>query len=64
MCIHSSLGGHVGCLHLSANVSSAAVNIGLSPCLHLSWVYTPESGSAGSHGNSLQLAEETPNGPP
>ena len=52
--IHSSVDGHLGCFHVLAIVSSAAMNIGV----HVSfWIrafsgYMPRSGIAGSYGNS------------
>ena len=53
--IHSSVDGHLGCFHVLAIISSAAVNIGV----HVSfWTmffcgYMPRSGNAGSYGNSI-----------
>ena len=51
--IHSPLDGHLGCFHVLAIVSSAAMNIGV----HVSFGimvfsrYMPRSGIAGSYGN-------------
>ena len=52
--IHSSVGAHLGCLHVLAVVNSAAMNIGVHVTL---WIialseYVPRSGVAGSYGNS------------
>ena len=51
--IHSSVGGHAGCFHVLAIVSSAALNRGV----HVSFLIIvfsgclPRSGIAGSYGN-------------
>ena len=52
---HSSVDGHLGCLHVLAIVNSAAVNIGV----HVSFLtivlsgYMPWNGIARSYGNSI-----------
>ena len=53
--IHSSVGGHLGCFHVLAIVSSAAMN----NCIHVSFAvlvssgYMPRSGTAGSYGGFI-----------
>ena len=53
--IHSSVGGHLGCLYVPAIVNSAAMNLGV----HVSfWMmvfsgYSPRGGIAGSYGSSI-----------
>ena len=50
--IHSSVDGHIGCVHVLAIVNSAAVNIGVHVSFSV-WVssgYMPSSGIAGSYG--------------
>ena len=53
--IHSSVDGHLGCIHVPAIVNSAAMNTGV----HVSFGsmvifgYMPRSGIAGSYGNSI-----------
>ena len=55
--IHSSVDGHLGCLHILTILNSAAMNIGV----HVSfWIrvfifcgYVPRSRIAGSYGNSI-----------
>ena len=53
--IHSSVDGHLGCLHDLAIVSSAAVNIGVhvSFSVLVSSGYMPRSGIAGSYGGFI-----------
>ena len=51
--IHSSVDGHLGCFHVLAIVSSAAVNIGVHVSFGITVFsrYMPRSGIAGSYGN-------------
>ena len=55
--IHSSVGGHLGCFHVLAIVSSAAMNNGIhvSFSILVSSGYMPRSGIAGSFGVVLFL---------
>ena len=53
--IHSSVDGHLGCIHVLAIVNRAAVNIVVHDSF---WImvfsgYTPSSGIAGSYGSSI-----------
>ena len=53
--MHSSVDGHLGCLHDLAIVNSAAMNIGVhvSFSIMVFYGYMPSSGIAGSYGNSI-----------
>ena len=53
--IHSSAHGYLGCFHVLAIVSSAAMNIGMHVTLSvlISSVCMPSSGIAGSYGNLI-----------
>ena len=53
--IHSSVSGHLGCLHVLAIVSSAAMNDGIHMSLSIlvSSGYLPRSGIAGSYGGFI-----------
>ena len=53
--IHSSVDGHVGCFHVLALVSSAAMNNGIHVCLSIlvSSGYIPRSGISGSYGGFI-----------
>lgn len=48
--IHSSVDGHVGCVHLLSIVSNIAVNISVDARFHSSWAHA-RSGIARPHGN-------------
>ena len=54
-CIHSSVDGHLGCLHILAIVHSTAVNIGVhvSFSVMVSWGCMPSSGIAGSYSSFI-----------
>ena len=53
--IHSSVDGHLSCLHVLATVNSAAINIGVyvSYSVLVSSGYMPRSGNAGSYGGFI-----------
>ena len=53
--IHSSIDGHVGCVHVLAIVNSAAMNSGIHVSLSnfVSSEYMPRSGIAGSYGGFI-----------
>ena len=55
--IHSSVDGHLGCVHILAMVNSAAMNIGVDISFRISgfvfFGYIPKSGIGGSHGSSV-----------
>ena len=53
--IHSSVNGHLGCVHVLAIVNDAAVNIGVhvSFSIMFSSGYMPRSGIAGSYGSFI-----------
>ena len=53
--IHSSVNGHLGCLHVLAIVNRAAMNIGVyvSFSILVSWGYMPSTGIAGSYGSFI-----------
>ena len=55
--IHSSVGGHVGCCHVSAIVKNAAVNVGVHVALpytvFVSLGYIPRRGIARSYASSM-----------
>ena len=50
--IHSSVDGHLGCFHVLAILSTAAMNNGIDVSLSIlvSSGYVPRSGIAGSYG--------------
>ena len=54
VCIHSSVDKHLGCFHVLAIVSSAAVNTGVYVSFQISFFsrYMPRSSIAGSYGSS------------
>jgi len=61
--IYSSVHGHLGCFHVLAIVSSAAVNIGVHGSFGLIVLsgYTPKGEIIGSHGSSnISFSEEPP----
>ena len=53
--IHSSVDGHLGCLHALAIINSAAMNNGIhvSFSVLVSSVYVPQSGIAVSYGGFI-----------
>ena len=53
--IHSSVDGHLGCVHGLAIVNSAAVNSGIQVSLSIlvSSGYMPKSGVTGSYGGFI-----------
>ena len=53
--IHSSVDGHLGCLHVLAIVNSAAMNDGIHVFFSIlvSSGYMPKSGIAGSYGGFI-----------
>ena len=53
--IHSSVNGHLGCFHVLAIVSSAAMNIGVHVSFRIMVFsgYMPRRGIAGSYGTSI-----------
>ena len=53
--IHSSVDRHLGCFHVLATVNTASVNIWVHVYFRIMAFcgYTPRSGIAGSHGNSI-----------
>ena len=53
--IHSSVDGHLGCLHALAIVNSASKNIGVHVSFQIIvfYGYMPRRGIAGSYGNSI-----------
>ena len=57
--IHSSADGHLGCFHVLAIISSAAMIIGVHVSLSdlVSSVCVPSSGIAGSYGSSVSLTD-------
>ena len=54
--IHSSVDGHLGCLHVLAIVNSAVVNVGVHVSFQIMVFsgYIPRNGIAGSYGRNLQ----------
>ena len=59
--VHSSVRGHLGCFHVWAIVTSAAVNTGVRVSFQIIVFsgYMPKSGFAGSYGNSFYLFKES-----
>ena len=55
--IHLSVDGHLGCFHVQAIVSSAAMNNGIHVALSIlvSSEYMPRSGIAGSYGGFIPI---------
>ena len=55
--IHTFVDGHLGCFHVLAIISSAAINIGVHVSFRMRVFvfsrYMPRSGIAGSYGNSI-----------
>ena len=53
--IHSSVNGHLGCFHILAIVSSAAMNSGIRVCISIlvSSGYMPRSGIFGLYGSFI-----------
>ena len=53
--IQSSVGGHPGCLHVSATANSAAVNIWVHASVSRKVLpgYMPKTGTAESHGSPI-----------
>ena len=53
--LHSSVDGHLGCLHVLAIVNSAVMNIGthVSFSILVSSGYIPSSGIIGSYGSFI-----------
>ena len=53
--IHSSVDGHLGCLHVLAIINSAAMNteVHVSFSILVSSRYMPRRGIAGSHGDFI-----------
>ena len=55
LCIHSSVGGRLGCLHILAVVNSAARNIEVQVSFQIIVLFgcVPRSGTAGSCASSI-----------
>ena len=55
--IHSTVDGHLGCFHILAIVSNAAMNIGVHASFQsnvlIFLLYIPRSGIAGAYGSSI-----------
>ena len=60
--IHSSVDGHLGCLHVLATANSAAMNTGICASFSIldSSGYMPSSGIAGSYGGVIPGLGRTP----